>query len=101
VVDIRDIDCRHLLASTSLEDNLLALLCGLHDDREAVRAVLGKIAGLGRNQRKDALERWEILRGLRALKAVIQSEVKRRPIALNLKELPGGMGMPPYGCQCR
>jgi predicted transposase YdaD len=88
VINIRDIDCRHLLASPSLEDNLLALLCGLHDERQAVRAVLGKIAGLGENQRRDALERLEILCGLRPLKAAIQGEVKRMPITLNLKENP-------------
>jgi predicted transposase YdaD len=88
VVDIRDIDCRHLLASPSLEDNLLALLCRVQDEGEAVRAVLGKIAGLDHNQRTDALERLQILCGLRPLKAAIQREVKRMPITLNLRENP-------------
>jgi predicted transposase YdaD len=88
VVDIRDIDCRSLLASPSLEDNLLALLCRLHDEGEAVRAVLGKIAALDQNQRRDALERLQILCGLRPLQAAIESEVKRMPITLNLRDNP-------------
>jgi predicted transposase YdaD len=88
VIDIRDIDCRRLLASPSLEDNLLALLCHLHDEAEAVRTVPGKIAELDQNERRDAVERLEILCGLRPLKAAIQSEVKRMPITLNLRENP-------------
>jgi predicted transposase YdaD len=88
VVDIRDIDCRELLVSPSLEDNLLALLCHLHDEGEAVRSVLGKIAALDQNQRRDALERLEILCGLRPLQATIASEVRRMPITLNLKDNP-------------
>jgi predicted transposase YdaD len=88
VVDIRDIDCRELLASPSLEDNLLALLCRIHDEAEAVGVVLGKVADLDENKRRDALERLEILCSLRPLKAALQSEVERMPITLNLKENP-------------
>jgi len=88
VIDIRDIDCRELLVSPSLEDNLLALLCHLHDEGEAVRSVLGKIAELDQNERSDALERLQILCGLRPLKAALQSEVKRMPITLNLRDNP-------------
>lgn len=88
VIDIRDIDCRRLLASPTLEDNLLALLCGLDDEAKVVRTVLGKIAGLDENRRRDALQWLEILSGLRPLKPVIQREIEKMPISLNLKENP-------------
>ena len=88
VIDIRDIDCRRLLASPTLEDNLLALLCGLDDEAKVVRTVLGKIAGLDENSRRDALQWLEILSGLRPLKPVIQREIEKMPISLNLKENP-------------
>ncbi len=87
-IDIRDIDCRRLLASPTLEDNLLALLCGLDDEAKVVRTVLGKIAALDENTRRDALQWLEILCGLRPLKPVIQREIEKMPISLNLKENP-------------
>lgn len=88
VIDIRDIDCRSLLASQTLEDNLLALLCALDDEAQVVRTVLGKIAGLDENSRRDALQRLEILCGLRPLKPVIQREIEKMPISLNLADNP-------------
>lgn len=88
VIDVRAIDCRILLESPAIEDNLLALLCHLHDEAEAVRAVLGKIAGLDENSRQDALQQLEILSGLRPLRPLIQREVEKMPITLNLKDNP-------------
>ncbi len=66
VIDIRDIDCRVLLGGT----------------------VLGKIACLDENTRRDALQRLEILCGLRPLMRLIQREVEKMPISLNLKDNP-------------
>ena len=46
VKDIWDIDCRHMLESPLLEENLLAVLCRLEDDRGTIREVLTRIAVL-------------------------------------------------------
>ncbi len=88
VVDIRAIDCRALLTSPAIADNLLALLCRLHDEAEVVRTVLGRIARLDDNSRRDALHWLEILSGLRPIKSVIQREVEKMPITVNLRDNP-------------
>jgi len=86
VIDIRSIDCRELLASPEIEDNLLALLCRMEDETRAVREILERVAALAKHPRQDALEKLLILSGLRPLKAVIRREVEKMPIALNLQE---------------
>jgi len=86
VVDIRTIDCRELLESPEIEDNLLALLCRMEDETHAVRAILERIAALAERPRRDALQKLLILSGLRPLKTVIRREVEKMPIALNLQD---------------
>ncbi|MBF0625817.1 MAG: hypothetical protein HQL82_13540, partial [Magnetococcales bacterium] len=46
VMDIREIDCRLMLDSPCLEENLLAILCRLEDGRQTIRAILTRIAAL-------------------------------------------------------
>jgi len=86
VVDIRSIDCRELLASPEIEDNLLALLCRMDDRTHAVRSILERITALEERPRRDALEKLLILSGLRPLKNLIRREVEKMPIALNLQD---------------
>ncbi|MCP5003640.1 MAG: DUF4351 domain-containing protein, partial [Planctomycetes bacterium] len=75
-----------LLASPYFEDNILALLGKLHDETEAIRTLLSKIAKLDEKNRRDALEKLQILSGLRSLKPLIEREVEKMPITLNLKD---------------
>lgn len=86
VIDIRSIDCRELLASPEIEDNLLALLCRTEGESRVVRAILERIAALAERPRRDALEKLLILSGLRPLKTLIRQEVEKMPIALNLQD---------------
>jgi len=86
IIDIRTIDCRELLASPEIEDNLLALLCRMEDETRAVRTILERIGALEERPRRDALEKFLILSGLRPLKTVIRREVEKMPIALNLQD---------------
>jgi hypothetical protein len=43
LTDIRELDSEVLLRSASIEDNLLAILCGLSDQRAVVRRILTRI----------------------------------------------------------
>ncbi len=88
VIDIRDIDGEPLLESPAIEDNILALLCRLNDEREAVRALLAKIGQLNANARADALEKVVILAGLRNLKPLIEQEIHQMPITVDTMQNP-------------
>ena len=50
-VDIRDLDGDRLLESEEVGDNVIAILARLQDDKEAVRKIVGKIAGLAAGER--------------------------------------------------
>jgi predicted transposase YdaD len=78
--DIRDLDASTLLASRNLEDNVLAVLGRLGDELPAVRRILARIAGSGRDERTAALGELMVLSGLRNLEPIIESEVERMPI---------------------
>ena len=80
VVDIRQLDGEPLLDSANLEDNLLAVLMRLTDEREAVRKILHRIAGSDPSRRDVAVRELTILAGLRHLGAIIKRETKTMPI---------------------
>ncbi len=86
VRDIRDIDCRHMLESPLLEENLLAVLCRMMDERGAIRQVLTRIGALPAKARADALEKLVILAGLRKLETVIKQEVDEMAISVDVME---------------
>lgn len=80
LVDIRDLDGEPLLASASLEDNVLAILLRLGNEREAVHRILGRIAASKSERRGPALAELMILAGLRKLGTVIEREIEQMPI---------------------
>ncbi|MEO5332674.1 MAG: DUF4351 domain-containing protein [Magnetococcus sp. YQC-5] len=84
--DIRDIDCCVLLASPCLEENLLAVLCKMEQERETIREIMTRIAVLPPKERADALEKLVILSGLRKLETVIMEEVKEMAISIDVME---------------
>jgi len=88
LVDIREIDCAPLLQSSSLEDNLLAILCKIERKTETIRTLLQKIAKLHGNARLDALEKLQILANLRSieLRQTLKQEVKNMPITIDTRE---------------
>src|SRR5260221_5792213 len=64
-IDIRVLDSEVMLRSAAIEDNLLAILCRLNDERAAVRRILASIAQLPASQRVNAMSQLLVLSGLR------------------------------------
>jgi hypothetical protein len=86
LVDVRDLDGKRLLKSGRVDDNIVALLTGIADQRQAVRLVVRRIKGLRRKgERQSALDRLVILAGLRKmLGTIVEEEVKKVPILNNI-----------------
>jgi predicted transposase YdaD len=80
LVDIRDVDSEALLASGTLEDNIIGVLGQFSGQREAVRRILEHIAASGQAERGPALAELMILAGLRGLEEVIEREIEQMPI---------------------
>ena len=84
LIDMRELDGAHLLESTDIGDNILAILTGLQDSHTAVHNVIERIAGLEPGEREEALRQLIILAGLRHLGAVVEEEARRMPILNNI-----------------
>ena len=86
VKNIQDIDCRYMLESPLLEENLLAVLCHLGDDQKTIREILTRVARLPTKSRADALKKLGILAGLRKLETQVNEEVEKMVISVNVME---------------
>ena len=75
LVDIRSLDGHRLLESPNFEDNVIAILTRLRDQKDAVRSIVTRIAGLADADRQRALGQLLILAGLRHLEEVVEQEV--------------------------
>jgi hypothetical protein len=73
LVDVRELDGKRLLKSHTVDDNIVALLTGIADQRQAVRLVVRRIKGLRGRERQSALDRLVILAGLRKMLGTIVS----------------------------
>jgi hypothetical protein len=80
MVDIRELDGDRLIAGGRVEDNVIAVLAGLRDERTAIRRILGRIARCGPRRRASAFEELMLLAGLRGLGPVIRQEARQMPI---------------------
>jgi hypothetical protein len=80
IVDVRALDAEPLLASANLEDNVIAVLMRLSDEREAVRRILRRISAGEPGARAVALRELMLLAGLRSLGDVIIKETTNMPI---------------------
>jgi hypothetical protein len=86
VIDVREIDGDWLLAGGDVEESIFAILCKLRDEREAVALILERIARLPVPQQREAIAELLILSGLRGLKALIEEEVTRMPVSIDIHE---------------
>jgi hypothetical protein len=84
--DIRELDSEPLLASESLDDNIIGILARLPDRKSAVRRVLEKIAAGDAARREAALRELAILAGLRSLTSTIREETERMPILTDFRD---------------
>jgi len=83
-IDIRDLDGDRLLESDQVGDNVIAVLARLRDGREAVRKIVGRIAGLAPAERDTAMSQLTILAGLRDLEESVEQETQKMPITIDL-----------------
>jgi hypothetical protein len=86
VIDIREFEAALLLASESVADNLLALLCHNGDNRATVQKILRRFARLPEKECLDRIAQLLILSDLRKLQVTVKEEVKRMPLTFNLLE---------------
>ena len=78
--DMRELDAEPLLESRSLEDNVVAVLARLGDEREGVRRILARIAESRAHRRDAALGELMVLAGLRRLGPMIEREAEQMHI---------------------
>ena len=86
VVDIKDIDCMYLLESDKPEDVVLAILCKTDDPERTVRRILEKLSVLPEKKRRDYILKLLNLSHLRKLDFLVQEEVKKMPITIDMEE---------------
>jgi hypothetical protein len=86
LIDIRTLDGDRLLESEDVGDNVIAILAQLRDDKEAVRKIVGRIAGLTTAERETALAQLTILAGLRHLARTVEQETRKMPIDLDIRD---------------
>ncbi len=77
IIDVSLIDAETLLVSDRLEDNVIAVLFRLTDQRAALRRILGRIAQAEPGRRAEAAKGLFVLAGLRKLRPMLQEEEKR------------------------
>ena len=85
-IDIRDLDGDRLLESEDVGDNVIAILARLRDHKEAIRKIVGRLAGLAAAERETALSQLLILAGLRHLEDTVEQEARKMPIHIDILE---------------
>jgi predicted transposase YdaD len=80
LIDARELDGNQLLASSRIEDNLMAILARLENRTETIRKILERIARLEKPKRRDALAKLLIITGIRTLEETIKEEALKMPI---------------------
>jgi predicted transposase YdaD len=94
LLDIREIDCRFLLESPSIADNVLAILCRLGENQnQVVKEILSRVARLEGKRRQDALEHLRIIAGLRSpkLQQLVKQESIKMPITVDMSQTIWGI----------
>ncbi|MBF0155458.1 MAG: hypothetical protein HQL64_17120 [Magnetococcales bacterium] len=86
VVDIRTIDCRKLMDSPLLEENILAILCRMDQQEETIQELLYRISELLPKARADALAKLFVLSRLRRLETLIKKEAEEMALTFNVME---------------
>src|SRR5271156_3373141 len=86
LIDMRELDGGRLIESEEVGDNVIAILAGLRDHKEAVHKIVGKIASLAGAEREAALSRLLILAGLRRLEETVAREIQKMPVYIDILE---------------
>lgn len=86
VLDIKEIDCLTLLESDKPEDIVLAILCKTDNPEKTIKKILERLSVLSGKARKDYILKLLYLAGLRKLDDLVEEEVKKMPITIDVKE---------------
>ena len=65
VYDIKEIDCNKLINSSSIEDNVLSILCKIDNEDRLIDKIIRKLSKIEEKRRKDYIEKLLILARLR------------------------------------
>ena len=65
VYDIKEIDCNKLINSSSMEDNVLSILCRIDNEDKLIKKIIEKLLKIEEKKRKDYIKRLLILARLR------------------------------------
>jgi len=65
VYDIKEIDCNKLINSSSIEDNVLSILCRIDNEDRLIKKIIEKLSKIEEKKRKDYIKRLLILARLR------------------------------------
>jgi hypothetical protein len=91
VYDIKEINCKDLLLSDSIEDNILSILCKIEDENYLLDKIILKVLNLDESKRADYLRKLIILARLRPkLYNKIENffKEKKMPIVFDTKNDP-------------
>lgn len=86
VLDMREVDGEALLESPRVEENVLAILARLRDERAALRRILRRIQLSPEEGRARAMNELSILSGLRPIQAIIKQEIDNMPLEIDLTQ---------------
>ena len=86
LTDDRELDEELLFQSGSESDRLLAILLHMKNERTTIRRILGSWAGMPRRDQADLQQKLMILSGLRKLQRVVEEEVHKMPIVIDVME---------------
>jgi len=86
LIDVRSLDSDTLLGSPHFGDNVIAVLTRLRDEREAIRRIIERLAGLPRGVCATAIQQLLTLAGLRGLSGVVEQETQKMPVLIDIME---------------
>lgn len=84
LVDAGGLDAEELLASPSVGDNILAVLCRAPGAGERVRRIVRRLAGLEPDLRKRALRLLLVLSSIKGLAGFVGEEAKHMPVDFDI-----------------
>lgn len=86
VINVRKMDPAFLLEGSDPSEWVFAVLCKLADPQRGIAEILRRLYTLRPDERREGIVQLLILSGLRGLKAVVQTEVQRMPISIDIHE---------------
>ena len=86
LTDIRTLHSATLLASPSVEDNVLAVLCEGGIEPDVIRQIIQRIAPLPEKARADALVKLLILAGLRNAQGEVTEEARQTAMTIDIRQ---------------